>query len=259
MIYFSEGTEISFLEIDKKFHLINFLNNKIFTVKDTSLSYRQVNTLDEANIINKDRENKQGWRKFSFKELIFFLIIKDLKKFGLQNIQLKELSDFFLRKEYKYLSDLAIGFVFGQIEISINIANDGKLDVLDPGFYTLMGMSSPHIKVTLNDYVNELLTKIGKKPFPISYTIEKAYEKMTFTKEKQVMDIINNKSYSSITVKKKNGEIYLVQAEKVKSNNETISPDELFKIINDKDFQNIKIIKRDGKIVSHTVEETIKL
>ncbi len=95
MYYIGEGIELNFIEAGDKFNFDDFINKKKFTVKDTPLSYRQVNTLDEDKLLTKDRENNSGWRKFSLKELIYFSVVYDLKKFGLSHEVLKDLSNSF--------------------------------------------------------------------------------------------------------------------------------------------------------------------
>lgn len=258
MFYISEGIEVNYLEADEKFNLDRFVNEKKFTVKDTPLTYRQINTLDQDNLLNVDRDNIQGWRKFSFKELIFILLVKELKAFGVEHHQLRELSEYFTKHEY--LSTFAIGCVLGHIEITITIDSDGNTDILDPSYYTFIKTSKSHIEICLNDIVNKFAESIGKSPFPIKYSIERAYEeKEIYPKEKELINIIRDKQYSSVTVKKKDGEISIVHAEKTKSKGDDLSEKDILDILRAKDFQDINIIKRDGKIVSHKVEETIKL
>lgn len=260
MFYIGEGIEINYFRTGDKFNFDEFINTKRFTAKDTSLSYRQVNTLDEDNLLNQDRKNKNGWRKFSFKELVFILLVKELKKFGFEHHQLRELSNYFLNEEYAHLSDLAIGCVLGQIEITITVDSEGKVDIFDHNFYILIGTDCPHIKITLNDTVNELVIKIGKKPFPIKYSIKNAYfDTKVLPKEEELIKIIRDKSYSSITVKKRDGEISIIHAERTRANKNEPTEGELMSILRAKDFQDINIIKRDGKIVSYKVEETIKV
>jgi hypothetical protein len=258
MFYITDGIEANYLDADTKFNLDKFVNEKKFTVKDTPLTYRQINTLDEDNLLNIDRENKNGWRKFSFKELVFILLVKELKAFGVEHHQLRELSDYFTK--HKYLSTLAIGCVLGHIEITITIDSEGKTDILDPIYYIILKTDKPHIELSLNDIVNKFAVKMGKSSFPIKYSIERAYKEWEMLpKEKELINIIRDKQYSSVTVKKKDGEISIVHAEKTKSVGDDLTEKGIIDILRARDFQDINIIKRDGKIVSHKVEETIRL
>lgn len=260
MIYIGEGIELNYLSASRKYNLEDKINEEIFTVKDTPLSYRQINSLDEDDLLNKTRKNKKGWRKFSLKELVYISILEELKKYGLQHSQLKELSNLFLKRDYSYLINLAIGCVLGQIEITIQINSDGKTDIFDPNYYVLLNTNQPHIQLCLNDFVNSVFEKVGRKTFPIEWSIKKSYEwKEVVPKEEELLKILRDKNYTTVTVKKKNGEISVVYAQKAKPETEQLSESELIKLLKAKDFQDISIVKRDGKIVSHTVTETIRL
>ena len=268
MIWISEARYISYLTSNNIDKIEEIVNKKVFTVKDTPLSYRQVNTLNEGKLINEDRHNKKGWRKFNVKEILYFLMVKDLRSFGLVNHQLKELSEFFLNKDQKHSSDFAIACVFAKIEITITINNKGNIGVYDPGFYVFlgddvsMGGGVPHLRLRLNDYVNKIAKLINKPEFPIKYSIHKdSFRNNDLTpKENELLQIIRNENYRTIKISKKNGDDFLVHAERKNSNEENKDNFKtLVDILNEKDYQDINIIMKDGKIVHYKVEETIKL
>lgn len=261
MYWISEGREIKFLEAKEKINFDTIVNTQRFTVKDTPLSYRQINSLDQNSLINENRTNKKGWRKFNFKELAYILIVQDLRKYGFNNIQLKELSKYFLDPKLNYLSDLIIGCVFAQIEITITIDSNGEVNVFDPGFYELIGADIPHVRLRLNDYINKIARSINKPEFPIKYSIRnEALNTPTLTtKEEELLKIIRNADYSSIRIRKNSGNDLLVHAEKKNLNRNGTKIEDMLKVINSKDYQDINIVKRDGKIVNFKVEETIKL
>lgn len=260
MIYIGDGAELNYLEADTKYNLEDKINKRIFTVKDTPLTYRQISILSEVGLLNETGRDKNGWRKFSLKELAYITLLMEFKKFGLQHYQLKELSELFLDSGYAYLVNLIIGLVLGQIEITIEISPDGKCDIYDPNFYILLSTNKPCVKLCLNDSVNSVLEKVGMTTFPIKWTVKKAYEFTNLIpKEEELLKIIRDKNYSTITVKKKNGEISIVHAQRSNVLKDNMTEKELIQTLNSKDFQEVSVIKRDGKIVSHTVTETIKL
>lgn len=261
MYWISEGREIKFLEAKEKINFDAIVNTQRFTVKDTPLSYRQINSLDQNSLINENRTNKKGWRKFNFKELAYILIVQDLRKYGFNNLQLKELSKYFLDPKLNYLSDLMIGCVFAQVEITITIDSNGTVNIFDPGFYELIGADIPHVRLRLNDYINKIARLINKPEFPIKYSIKsEALNSTSLTpKEEELLKIIRNTEYSSIKIKKSNGSDLLVHAEKKHISRIGNEVEELLNVINSKDYQDINIIKRDGKIVNYKIEETIKL
>jgi len=84
------------------------LNEKKYRVADTDLTYRQINSLGANEIIKDKRGKKTGWRKFSYKDLVFISIIKELRSFGFIDEKLENLRDLFFKKSEELHSDLAI-------------------------------------------------------------------------------------------------------------------------------------------------------
>lgn len=277
MLLISDNLLIKYLHANDKLKLDEFINKKLFTVADTPLTYRQVNSLDTDKLLTNDREEKQGWRKFSFKELVYVLIVHELKKFGLKHEQLKQLWQAFFKEPAKgekrqvaeieinkSIGEIAIGCVFGQVEITLSIDNDGQIVFYDPDHYALFYENSKsQIQIRLNDFVNDLLVKTKKQPIPVIWSIRQAildgYKFDLTTKEEELLKIIRNTDYSAIRIKKKDGEIALVYAEKIRDGSNGTTTKDLVEILNTKDFQDISIVKRNGKIVTYRVEETIKL
>lgn len=277
MLLISENLLIKYLLLNDELKLDEFINKKLFTVADTPLTYRQVNSLDTDKLLTNDREEKQGWRKFSFKELIYVMIVHELKKFGLKHEQLRQLWEAFFKEPTKIenrqveeieinkgIGEIAIGCVFEQVEITLVIDSEGKVIFYDPVHYALFYSSSiPQIQIKLNDIVNDLLVKSKKEPIPVTWSVRQtildSYKHDLSPKEEELLKIIRNVDYSAIRVKKKDGEITLVYAEKIRDGSNGTTTQDLIEMLNTKDFQDISIIKRDGKIVNYKIEETIKL
>jgi len=273
----SDDTYLTYIEADAKFGLEDFINKKSFTVADTPLSYRQTNSLSRDNLLPESRERKEGWRKFSFKELIYILVVNELKKFGLKHTQLVQLKESFFgepvikngvteNRTNKTNATQAIGCVFGQVEMNITIDSEGLVVYYDPLCYVNSDISSlgakisssPYILISLNDIVNRFLTKIGKKPFPVTFSVAAISHKNDISiKESELIKILRNGDYKAIRVRKKNGEISNIYAEKEKEVKD--DGDNIFKIIEANDFFDINIVKRDGKIVSYKMEESFKI
>jgi len=277
MLHISENLLLKYLEANEKYNLKEFINKKIFTVADTPLSYRQINTMDEDRLLSDERQNKQGWRKFSFKEIIFTDIVYELKKLGLKHEQLRQLWETFFKEPSKEenkdhpkvevnkeISAIAIGCVFLEVEIILTIDSEGEISFYDPVNYALFQPNSKaYVYITLNHYVNELLAKMDKSTFPATWSTAQAvldWKRVNLVKkEEALLQIIRNNDYNTIRVKKKNGEISLIYGEKIGDGNSEFTPQDLIKILDTKDFQDISIVKRDGKIVNYKVEETYKL
>ena len=78
-------------------------------------------------------------------------------------------------------------------------------------------------------------------------------------KETELIKIIRYKNYSTVRIRKNNGEVSLVYAERYKTNTDNPSEKDLIKVLSSRDFKDMSIVKRDGKIVNYKIEETIKL
>lgn len=271
MILVTNNLFKKYSEAGKAHKLTELMNVKKYTVSDTPLSYRQTNSLDEDNLLSTDRENKKGWRKFSYKELVYIDIIIELKKFGIKQEQLKSLWETFFKepptdkKEVtlttKLDGEMAIFCVWGGIEMTLIVDSKGNVLISDPFHLTRLAQTKSQIRISLNEIINELNPTLGYESIPVQYTLQNAIFdnfSITTTKEKDLLEIIRDKDYSAIKVKKKDGEIAVAYAEMNKDIKE-ITQEELMNLLEKKDYMDISIIKRDKKIVSYSLEETIKL
>lgn len=271
MLHISDGLLLNYIEANEKFNLKEIIDKKRFKVADSPLTYRQTNALSNDKLLPDDRDNKEGWHKYSLKELIYILIVADLKKFGVKHEQLGQLWESFFKEPTKKekeviveinksVADMAIGITFSGVEMIVTLNADGYADFFAPAHYLLFNhRETPQITLKLSDYLNQVLQKIGKDPINIKFDMENiAFDNGMTEKEADLMEIIRNRDYSTVRIRKKDGEIVLVTAEKVKNESQVTTQD-LIQMINLNDFQNINIIKRDGKIVNYKVEETIKV
>lgn len=276
MLYIGDNLLLSYFEANEKYKLDELVNAKLYKVADTPLTYRQTNTLDKDNLLPKDAQTGRGWRKYSLKELVYLSLVSELKQFGVQHVHLRQLWDSFFKEPEKVkngrattapnkgIGNIAIGCVFGQVEILLVIDKNGDTTFYDPTHFLLFGVDKTScLVVRVNDVVNKLLEQTGKKAFPIKWSLGSTFlgdisRQPANDKEKIVFELLRNNNYTTIRVKKTNGQIGIIYAGKNSSTSENITPEKLREIINSKDYQDINIVKRDGKIVNLTVEETIK-
>lgn len=275
MLLITDNLLVKYLEVNDELKLGDFFNTKRFKISDTPLTYRQANALGEDKLLSTDRETKQSWRKFSFKELVYILIVNELKKFGLKHGQLKHLWEAFFKEPVKqkinkaeinkFIGECATGCTFAEVEIKMSINSYGNVifyDSFHSVFLDNISGSKPTIIIRLNDIVNNLLKQMGKPSIPVTWT----QSKLVFDnvqdislKEGEVLKIIRDKNYSVVRIKKKDGDIAVVYAQTDLDTSKGLKQPDLIKLINAKDYQDIRIIRRDGKIVNWKVEETIKL
>jgi len=235
------------------------INEKRFRVADTPLSYRQINYLDNADILKDSRKSEKEWRKFSLKEIVFFVLGQKLRKYGLSDDYLKKIGDGFFKKENSQQSDFVVIMTLSGLHIIITQEENGEVyfnDAIADDFYN--GKQSVLIKINLNEVVNDVLEKIrGKRE---EY---KTYDDMVkglttddlSGKETEILEIIRNKDYKTITIRKKDNEEFVIKGEKAKTADEK----ELMKILREKDFIDINITKRNGVIANVKVKDNFKL
>lgn len=275
MLLITDDHLIAYSEANEKLKINELINVKRFTVSNTPLTYRQVNSLGSDNLIPDDRKKDAGWRKFSIKELVYILVVHELKKFGLKHNQLKFLWEAFFQERKdsditeinanKGYADVAIGLVILGIEINLAIDSEGNISIYDPAnavFLNTYTSNKPRLIIGINDIYNQIIEKTGNKPAPIKYSIRDLFIKVNdplTLKEKEIIKIIRDNDYSSVQIRKKNGEIALLSAERYRNETGNLTQHDVLKLLDSKDFQDINIIKRNGKIVLLKADESIKL
>lgn len=274
MILISEALLIDYYtkgESDLKVKISQQLNNKIYTVKDTSLSYRQVNSLDSDNMLWNERDNEKGWRKFSFKDLVYLYTINECRKYRIENNKLQELKNDFYNQDKgtaKFSSvDHVLLLVLGSIKISLLINSKGNSYFADINYQTFIDDSNEsYLYINFNEIVRKVwkLTHKGDDSKFAEYKgwgdllLEYFSTSKLSNKEQEILNILRNNDYSIITIKKKDNDIFNVYGE-VENNTDGISEMELLATMQKKDFTNINITKRDGKIVNYKIEDIYKI
>ncbi|MFA6945345.1 MAG: hypothetical protein WC220_05530 [Pedobacter sp.] len=251
-----------------------FINTKLFTASDTSLSYRLLNILGEEDLLVGKKKGKMDWRKFTFKELVYISILNELKKFGLKYEDLKSVKESFfnmkadqfnINGENPTLGDVLILYVFKGVEVSLIYFNPDEIFYVDP--FTELALPKElqsFVHITLNPLVNRLWTRFGNESFPIlvsndSQSMKILHQQLT-NKEEKVIELLRDKNNSSVKIKKESNDISLAYAEKTDSTLPNETPvSNLLRLLKSSDFEDIKITKRNGKIVNIKTEESIKL
>lgn len=272
-IFISDNLEASWLETNEKYKLADFFNRKIFRVSDSSLTYRQINNLEESGLFSSGRMEDSQWRKLSFKEIIYMELVNELRRFGFKNNQLTGLRDIFFggkdmdtdSEEYKdlslFTSDLIIGLCFGSgVEVILSMDADGEGGFFDINSYFLFqAKEKSQVILNINDFINNILIKIDKKPFLVKYGLKDMpfIGKVLSKKEEDLISKIRDGQSKSIRVEMKKGEPNLVYLSSEIQGNFNI--EEVEKQIEESNFQDIRIIKRDGKIVNIKKQQVVKL
>lgn len=246
--------------------LINNLNEKRFRVASTGLTYRQINSLGSNDLLDDQRKNNKNWRNFSFKELIYLSLTKELRKYGVIDKNLKKLKTIFFSKKFSFdIHNTLTCAMFGEQIIAVVDNGFNVCFYSAAQFLKFKGRTKSFISINLNEIFGEVLDRLGE--YNIQYRTE--YEKKAkqviidaekkgiylSNKEKTILNLIRDDLYKTITVRKSNNQSFIIKGEKIKEINE----EELIGLIKSKDFADITIIKRDGNISNVKVEDSFKI
>lgn len=260
MLRIAEARELLYYAALDKAPLEAFLNEKKYTAKNSSLSYRQINNLFNDGMLPDTRYNARAWRKFSFRELMYLEIVSVLKAYGLEYDQYEDLKDAFFGKG-KGQSDMAIGLVLLQEQIILTLNHENQATFYDtPNFEGFGGNLESFLFINLNELSNKLLLKVGYEKTISYYGLMEEFlqpDRSLNAKEIELLSIIRNKDYKSIKIKTKEGKIELVTTDKVVKG--YLTPKQITDLILSHDFADVKVTKRDGKVVNYWLEETHKL
>ena len=229
------------------------------------LSYRQINDWDSKGALPGQREAKEGWRKFTAREVFVLLVCKEIReKFGIPLESLRFVKSFMLQEgadHFRYAVEMMknYGFtVYLLTDLKETFILDTDLefeDLFKLGFFR-GNESRGYIFLKLNPLVNRLLKwrdlpelKIRNDIYD-SLDVARNEERAHSQQESEVLRLIREKAYQRILVYLKGGKVVKVDVE------EELSEDELAKrekdirdILKDKDYQTITIQRHDGRIV----------
>lgn len=242
-----------------------------FTIKQIKncvedITYRKVNDWENKGLLVVNREkNSVGWRRFSINDVLKLSIISDLKKFGLNYHKIKTIIDKisqdtirpkniknveekFLKLEYNFLCGMQGEKLYLMIDkynshlfetilvITDFIYGDSYLDpkiIILPFFFYIQTLSSKLLNINRN--------------YPSDSICLKFLELRLTDKEKKILEIIRDKKYQEIFIKKNNDE-FKIKA-KIKKNG-LISDKDIINLINSKDYQNVTVTTEKGQKIS---------
>lgn len=236
-----------------KFHFID----KQYTVADTPLSYRQINSLGSNGILRSNRENKNGWRKFDFRELVFLLIVEEVRKYGLKDSQLEYLRSAFFDEKNMSKVDLAMIACISGYKIILTFDADGRVCFHDLITIDLLEDKTGKslINVNLNSIVTEQWKKTGwdTEEYKNSFDIfaEELGKRNLGEKELEIIKAIRTGSYESVNVKFENGKVSFLE-----KTDSVTTETRIIEILKENSFQSIKLEQKNGKVVS--LKRTIK-
>ena len=118
----TDSIALSLKEFLKQEGIIKLLTKKGDTLVNKSISSRMLNHWEELNLIDNNRENGKGWRKFSILDSVWMEIILELRNFGFPNDKILNVKNHFLNTEGNVLAPGRIK-VYGPGSARLSILN----------------------------------------------------------------------------------------------------------------------------------------
>ncbi len=258
MIYWGDDFLFSLLEYQSnrtENKLSRFLNTNKKGLSQKA-SYRAINHWEKNGLIDDDRPEGKGWRKFSIVEMVWISLIAELREFGfpLEKIlrvkeNLKNKGE--VQRDYKVpfpVLEFFIALAYSNKEaVSFLVFSDGNVGYVTNHQYntstTIYGMKN-HVRIDLNEIVQRLFPDTDLKPVSRG-TFE------VFGEEFKLMYMVRMGNYETITVRLKNKKITILEA------TENMKTDEkILEILRKGSYQDIELKQADGKVVN--IKRTIK-
>ncbi len=242
---------------------LEFINEKKYKGSDTGFSYRQINYLFNFHNIKEERDSNKNWRKFNFRDVVFLKTLKELKNIGLKKEFWVGLHDVF----YQGFSsspvdlfyspvDIATLLVYSGVKIFLVIDNDKNILFVDD-FELVTAYQKSKFCIVIN--LNEIIADI--KGEEVLYDKLICFEGLLSDKEKKIIEIIRNKEYKEIVIKKKGEKSVTIHAGKTE--NGEISEGEIIRMIQKaregKYFGKVTIDLKGGVVVNLDKKDTFKI
>lgn len=245
--------------IEKHPDILPKLREKKYTAKDTDKTFRIINYWESVGLLDDNRKSgSEGWRKFSMMDMAFMHLLAKLREF-----------DFSIQKLKVVKQDLERNLAIGKKETSLTILEyaymrvmglrnggntyfmitpDGHIDCVTQKDILLMQMLKEmpegYICINFNQFLSGRL-KSDKHKIPV-------HDENTYVlseKEFDILDVLRNKKYKSITITPKDGgESMLIECTADYQEGDAMP-----------NFGDIITRVQDGSIVQKTIKERIKV
>lgn len=163
--FFINLSTISDSNICQKF--ITNIRSRKHTVQDV-ISCRVINHWESLGLIECERNNDSGWRKFNLIEYVWLHVVQKLREIGLALAKIAEIKAFYFEKDSK--SDdithvdyyLTAARIFKQPVFFVILLNDNQAEFLDyHEFQTALTrkLLGSYTCINLNDLLNKIFIK----------------------------------------------------------------------------------------------------
>jgi len=205
---------IDYLTNDKHADLHSLIRSKRYTVKNTDVSYRVINHWEEKGLLPKNSvDSGEGWRKFSFVEILWLQVVKHLREFGLSLDLIKQVRENVMvwdKKENTY----------PHFEYFIIKAKTSKMDsyvaVLPNGDSSLV--FSRDIEYSKGILNSRSFVLISLKAILRSINLTSPEPELLYSlasEEMTLVDIVRNSDVDRVSIKLKNGKMKSIDTSKI--------------------------------------------
>lgn len=217
-----------------------YLNRKVRKLSNDEFTYRVINHWEKNKLIESNRENNRGWRKYSIMDLVWLNIIKELRSFGVSHELILNVKDSLSNNssndsEFPQM-EYYVSLTLVNKPVYLLIFSNGEAHPLTEKEYQLNREYSSninHLQINLNTILQRILPEKDLKPRykeeyeqtleerkaiqllrlgnynEINLTLEEGHankleEPSLNIKERNIEDIIhhiNNKNYKAIDIK----------------------------------------------------------
>lgn len=222
--------------------LWDFFNTKRVRISEELISYRTINHWENEGIISNLR-SEGGWRKYSYMDVIWLMIIKELRNFGYGLNEIKtvrnELITGYNRCEYGELEFYSALCFTRRVPCNVLIFSNKKAEVA-----TIYEIIDTFVNRGLLNNISINLNSILIGLFPSVNLVPEFKNFLEFTnRESQILDSIRMDGVEQVEIKFEDGQPDHVNINKSESPNVKVS-DLLMKDA----FQSITIETHRGKV-----------
>jgi DNA-binding transcriptional MerR regulator len=229
------------------------LNERSKPMSSPELSYRVINHWEKNGLIDVERGEAAGWRKYSAMDAIWINLMIELRKFGvsIENIrkireQLTARNELYRPSIYPLLEFYTSLFMRYKEETYILIPDNFVIEIATQSEIELvksMGGMCNHISISLHDIIKTVYQKHDIK-LKEDKRVELSSEELALIYE------IRTAAYKAINVKMKNGKIIRLEKDV------QLTEKQVYKLLQDKNYDSITIERQDGKVVD--IKQIIK-
>lgn len=230
------------------------------------LSYRQLNDWDSKGALPGQRKGRAGWRRFSPREVFALLVCSELRKrFGAPVESLRFVRQFMLQGDADHLRAAAELMTLG---LSVWLLTDLRETFIldsDMEFASLLSHGlcrgdkpNGFVFLNVNPLVNRILLARGSK-LQLQVT-EQLYGPLEAHRwrvrthsdaELEVLELLREGSYKSVTVTLRDGEVVSAKAEReFVGPGRDLTDEEVAALIRSQAFQTVTLKRHDGRTVS---------